>query len=117
MGLAAISGCADALTDVHARIAARFTRSEARERVERKNGWQLAEAIGETGPRGAPRLLAAATWDAGGVRDDLRAVRRGPPWGRDQWRSHRRRDRLPTSALTVTIWSMAARPGLSSTAW
>jgi SRSO17 transposase len=42
------------------------------ERVERKNGWQLAEAIGEPGPRGVQRLLSAATWDTDGVRDDLR---------------------------------------------
>jgi len=52
----------DAVAELHGRIAHRFARSEARERarrylvgllerVERKNGWQLAEAIGETGPR------------------------------------------------------------------
>ena len=34
---------------------------------------QLAEAIGEPGPHGVQRLLNAATWDAEGVRDDLRA--------------------------------------------
>ena len=74
----------DALADLHGRIAHRFARSEVRERarrypvgllerVERKNGWQLAEAIGEAGPRGVQRLLGAATWDADEVRDDLRA--------------------------------------------
>ena len=84
VGLAAIARCGDGLADLHARIAGRFARSEARERaarylaglldrVERKNGWQLAEAIGEAGPRGVQRLLSAATWDADGVRDDLRA--------------------------------------------
>jgi len=84
MGIAALARCAEALADVHARIGHRFARSEARERagcylaglldrVERKNGWQLAEAMGEVGPRGVQRLLAAATWDADGVRDDLRA--------------------------------------------
>src|ERR671928_2122455 len=73
----------DAVADLHARIAHRFARSEVRERarrylvgllerVERKNGWQLAEAIGEAGPRGVQRLLSAATWDADAVRDDLR---------------------------------------------
>ena len=42
-------------------------------RVERKNGWQLAEAIGEADPRGLQRLLnAAKKWDADPVRDDLR---------------------------------------------
>ena len=73
----------EALAEVHARIARRFTRPEVRERVrryligllcrvERKNGWQLAEAIGEVGPRGVQRLLNSATRDAEGVRDDLR---------------------------------------------
>jgi SRSO17 transposase len=73
----------DAVTELHGRIAHRFARSEVRERarrylvgllerVERKNGWQLAEAIGEVGPRGVQRLLSAATWDADAVRDDLR---------------------------------------------
>jgi SRSO17 transposase len=75
---------ADAVADLHGRIARRFARAEVRERarrylvgllerVERKNGWQLAEAIGEAGPRGVQRLLSAATWDADAVRDDLRA--------------------------------------------
>ena len=51
----------EALQELHGRIAHRFARSEARERVqrylrgllgrvERKNGWQLAEAIGEDDP-------------------------------------------------------------------
>ena len=43
------------------------------ERVERKNGWQLAEQLGERHPRGVQRLLDAARWDAEAVRDDLRA--------------------------------------------
>ena len=84
LGLTAIERCADAWKDLRARIGRRFGRSEARERagrylagllerVERKNGWQLAEAIGEVGPRGVQRLLSAATWDADAVRDDLRA--------------------------------------------
>ncbi len=70
--------------EIQARIAHRFARAEVRERagrylfglldrVERKNGWQLAEAIGETGPQGVQRLLNVAAWDADGVRDDLRA--------------------------------------------
>jgi SRSO17 transposase len=67
----------------HGRIAHRFVRAKVRERtrrylaglldrVERKNGWQLAEAIGEFGGTGVQRLLNAAAWDAEGVRDDLR---------------------------------------------
>jgi SRSO17 transposase len=78
-----LGGWVDAVADLHRRIVHRFARSEVRdrarrylvgllERVERKNGWQLAEAIGEAGPRGVQRLLSAATWDADAVRDDLR---------------------------------------------
>jgi len=73
----------EALEKLHRRIARRFARSEARDRakryllgllgrVERKNGWQLAEAIGETDPQGVQRLLNSAKWDADLVRDDLR---------------------------------------------
>jgi SRSO17 transposase len=72
------------LEALHARIGPRFRRAEVRERarrylagvldrVERKNGWQLAELLGEAGPQGVQRLLNAARWDADGVRDDLRA--------------------------------------------
>src|SRR5918999_4541555 len=74
----------DAFAELQERIAGRFARVEVRERVrrylvgllgraERKNSWQLAEAIGEASPRGVQRLLNGASWDAGGVRDDLRA--------------------------------------------
>jgi SRSO17 transposase len=79
-----IAGWRSGLTAVHTRIAPRFARREARERagryldgllsrVERKNGWQLAEALGEASPDGVQRLLSAARWDADAVRDDLRA--------------------------------------------
>jgi SRSO17 transposase len=79
-----VEGWRAGLDGLHARIAGRFRRSEARERskryltglldrVERKNGWQLAEHLGETGPQGVQRLLNAADWDANAVRDDLRA--------------------------------------------
>lgn len=71
-------------TDLYERIACRFARTEVRERlrrylfglldrVERKNGWQLAEAIGDADPQGVQRLLRTTRWDADGVRDDLRA--------------------------------------------
>jgi SRSO17 transposase len=79
----AIGGWSEALEDLQQRISGRFARSEARERVkryllgllgrmERKNGWQIAEAIGETDPQGVQRLLNSAKWDADLVRDDLR---------------------------------------------
>jgi SRSO17 transposase len=41
--------------------------------VERKNGWQLAEAAGDATPDKMQRLLNAAWWDPDEVRDDLRA--------------------------------------------
>ena len=64
------------------RIGHRFARSEPRRRalgylrgllsdVERKNGWQLAEQLGEATPDGVQHLLARADWDADAVRDDL----------------------------------------------
>jgi SRSO17 transposase len=40
--------------------------------MPRKNGWQLAEYVGEVSPDGIQRLLNAAVWDEDGVRDDLR---------------------------------------------
>jgi SRSO17 transposase len=43
------------------------------EPLERRNGWQLAEALGERSPDGVQRLLRTARWDAEAVRDDLRA--------------------------------------------
>jgi SRSO17 transposase len=72
------------LDQLHGRIAHRFRRPEVRQRarrylqgllgpVGRKNGWQLAEQLGESHPRGVQRLLDAAQWDAEEVRDDLRA--------------------------------------------
>ena len=75
---------AEALSELQARIAPRFRRAEVRTRarhflqgllapVERKNGWQMAEELGEHGPRGVQRLLGDAEWDEGAVRDDLRA--------------------------------------------
>ncbi len=72
------------LADVQERLAPRFLRAEPRRRarayvrallepVARKNGWQLAEAAGETTPHGMQRLLVGTGWDADLVRDDTRA--------------------------------------------
>jgi SRSO17 transposase len=79
---ATVAGWAAELGAVAERIAARFRRSEPRRRAvgyvrgllgdaERKNGWQLAEALGEATPDGVRHLPARADWDADGVRDDL----------------------------------------------
>lgn len=64
------------------RVERRIRRAEVRQRlrgylagllapVARRNGWQLAEQLGETTPDGVQRLLNAARWDADAVRDDL----------------------------------------------
>jgi SRSO17 transposase len=82
LSVAEVTAWAAGLQDVHARIGARFARSEPRERVaayvrgllapvERKNSWTLAERAGEATPDGMQRLLATADWDADAVRDDL----------------------------------------------
>jgi SRSO17 transposase len=66
------------------RIGRHFARSEPRERAlgylrgllrdaPRKNGWQLAELLGEATPDGVQHLLARARWDADAVRDELLA--------------------------------------------
>jgi len=41
--------------------------------VERKNGWQLAEAAGDATPDGVQDFLSRVQWDADAVRDDLQA--------------------------------------------
>lgn len=66
------------------RVGTQFTRREARDHaaaylrgllatVERKNGWQLAEAVGDDTPYALQHLLGRAVWDADAARDDLRA--------------------------------------------
>jgi SRSO17 transposase len=82
--LSLISQSAQALTELSARIGLRFRRAEVRSRVgrylrgllasvERKNGWQMAEELGDLNAHGVQRLLAEADWDEEAVRDDLRA--------------------------------------------
>src|SRR5260221_7824120 len=73
-----------AFDELHTRIGPFVHRREMRERVrrylagvlsqvERKNGWQLAEALGEAGPQGVQRLFTDAGWGAGaGDRESTR---------------------------------------------
>src|SRR5260221_2993597 len=79
---AALGAAADEVPRVAARLGPRFAREEARLRaqaylrgllspVERKNGWQLAEAAGDRTPYATQHLLGRADWDADAVRDDL----------------------------------------------
>ena len=75
---------AEDLEQLLARLGPRFGRVEVRRRagaylrgllapVERKNGWQLAEAAGDARPDGMQDFLARMRWDADAVRDDLRS--------------------------------------------
>ena len=64
-------------------IAGRFSRVETRRRaaklmlgllseLPRKNCWTIAEHVGDASPSGTQHLLSRASWDDGGLRDDLR---------------------------------------------
>jgi SRSO17 transposase len=77
-----VAGWANELHAVGERIGRHFARAEPRRRAagyirgllgdaERKNGWQLAEQLGDPTPDGVQHLLARADWDADAVRDDL----------------------------------------------
>ena len=68
--------------DYQARFASFFVRSEPRQAarrylrgllapVQRKNCWQMAEAVGEKDPQQMQRLLYNAQWDEDQVRDEL----------------------------------------------
>ena len=81
--VAEVSRWADGIERVHECIAGRFRRPEPRRRalaylrgllspVEGKNGWQLAEQVGDATPDGVQRLLYNYRWDADLVRDDLK---------------------------------------------
>lgn len=72
----------EAVADVSDRLGPRFARAEPRRRawaylrglllpIERKNGWQLAEAAGDATPDGVQDCLSRTRWDA--VRNDLQA--------------------------------------------
>ena len=74
---------AQTLAELVVRIGPHFRRAEVRTRVgrylqgllaavERKNGWQMAEKLGEANAHGVQRLLEEADWDEEAVRDELR---------------------------------------------
>src|SRR5436309_10515019 len=81
--LSIISQSAQALAELLVRVGSHFRRAEVRTRVgrylqgllasvERKNGWQMAEELGEANAHGVQRLLEEADWDEEAVRDELR---------------------------------------------
>lgn len=72
----------DSFEAFHARFAHLFARRESREQavkylrgllapVERKNSWQVAEAVGDATPDRMQRLLYRVDWDADAARDIL----------------------------------------------
>ena len=76
------SAWAEELEAMFALIQQRFPRDEPRQHalaylkgllspIERKNGWQLAEAAGDTTPYAIQHLCGRAQWSADEVRDDL----------------------------------------------
>lgn len=79
-----VTGWARDLDALWERLTPHFPRAEPRHLVaaylhgllspvERKNGWQLAEAAGADTPYAMQHLLGRAVWDAEAVRDDLQA--------------------------------------------
>ena len=82
MTTAELEQWADSFVAFHARYAPLYGRRETREQagkylrgllapVERKNGWQLAEAVGDDTPDRTQRLLYRADWDADAAGDEL----------------------------------------------
>src|SRR5206468_467584 len=101
-----VSGWRAELEGLLARFGRLFVRAEPREQAgrylegllgaaERKNGWQLAEAIGDARPWRTQRVLRHVLRDeeAGGPRSLPRLRGRAP--GRRRGRAGRGRDRLP----------------------
>src|SRR4051794_40743799 len=82
--MTAIAAWTEDFAALLAQIGPRFARSEARRHAAdylhgllshtaRKNGWQLAETVGDATPYGIQQFRYRAAWDPDAVRDDLRA--------------------------------------------
>ena len=82
MKLSELDEWADDFEAFHSRFVPLLGRRETREQavkylhglispVERKNSWQLAEAVGDKTPDATQRLLYSTKWDADAVRDEL----------------------------------------------
>src|SRR5690348_10443363 len=99
-----VGGWRTELEGLLARFGRLFVRAEPREQagrylegllapVERKNGWQLAEAIGDARPWRTQRVLSHVLWDEAAARDLVPRPRRRAPGGAGR-RPGRGRDRL-----------------------
>src|SRR3954468_3529087 len=82
-GVGVVAGWAEDFEVLMGRVGPCFARRDLRARadgyvrgllgrVDRKNGWQVAEYLGDETPYGVQRLLGRATWDADAVRDEVR---------------------------------------------
>ena len=82
MELSELDEWADEFEAFHSQFSPLFGRKEVQEQavkylqglispVERKNGWQLAEAVGDKRPDATQRLMYSTKWDADAVRDAL----------------------------------------------
>ncbi len=80
MSVASVFEWRSELSELHARLGELFVRSEPRRQaglylegllsaVERKNGWQLAEHLGDARPWRTQRLLSHVQWDEAAARD------------------------------------------------
>src|SRR6478736_1594922 len=77
---AGLAGWREALAELQRRVGELFGRPEPRRQAglylegllgpaERKNGWQLAEAVGDRRPWRTQRVLSHVLWDQGAARD------------------------------------------------
>ena len=80
MSVASVFDWRSELSELHARLGELFGRSEPRRQaglylegllsaVDRKNGWQLAEHLGDARPWRTQRVLSHAQWDEEAARD------------------------------------------------
>ena len=80
MSVAGVFEWRSELSELHARLGELFVRSEPRRQaglylegllsaVERKNGWQLAEHLGDARPWRTQRLLSHVQWDEEAARE------------------------------------------------
>jgi len=87
--LAEIEGWRDEFDRLHARLRPHTARSRTHAQMklhlqgvlgkaERRNGWHLAEAVGDQSPYAMQHLLSRSSWDVEGVREETRRyVREG----------------------------------------
>ena len=82
-----IEGWQEEFNRLHARLRPHTARSRTHDQMklhlegvlgkaERRNGWHLAEAVGDQSPYAMQHLLARSSWDVEGVREETRRYAR-----------------------------------------